>query len=160
MENHSLHLWISHWKINSIFQQLTHRFRKHEWFTTVPQAQQGKNNQIKPEINSNGCNLKKAESGLDMGSTISSFHNAFFWGWLLPFIVITVIYIFKFFIAISYDGFTGFGALITAPYFFVIIGSLNLWVLALQNRLRKRLFLFLAGFAVPLIGFLLLFFCR
>ncbi len=40
VENHSLHLWISHWKINCIFQQLTHRFRKHERFTTVPQVQQ------------------------------------------------------------------------------------------------------------------------
>jgi hypothetical protein len=55
----------------------------------------------------------------------------------------------------SRDGWGGFGPFVIAPYFFVAVGILNLWILALRGRHKGVVFSF--GLILPLTAFGLLF---
>jgi hypothetical protein len=77
-------------------------------------------------------------------------------GWLVPLLVTAAIY----YGAIQYEqnhsrsSWSGFAFFMLAPYFFGVLGVLNLWILALRNRKRLQVFSF--GLVLPLAALIVL----
>jgi hypothetical protein len=73
-------------------------------------------------------------------------------GWLVPLLITAALY----YGAMNYardhsrDGWGAFGLFAIAPYFFAVIGILNLWVLALRRRKKRVVFSF--GLVLPLVA--------
>jgi hypothetical protein len=79
-----------------------------------------------------------------------------FCGWLIPLLITAALY----YGAMEYqqgdsrDGWDWFGLFAIAPYFFVVAGVLNLWILALRSRRKRVVFSF--GLILPLVMLVLL----
>jgi O-antigen/teichoic acid export membrane protein len=77
-------------------------------------------------------------------------------GWLVPLLITAALYYgaMKYEQGNSRDGWGAFGLFAIAPYFFSVVGILNLWILALRRRKKRVVFSF--GLVLPLVGLVLL----